>query len=159
MNTLNYKALLIKIFFILFARAIGIYLLMTIPALAALPVLYEMSAVYAVSFGWIAGVLFLLLFYLVQKIKSGILAKKIFLYASVAISVAVAFQMMEITGAQHRIWQSGVFLLFPATAVIAGWISTAISWRKINSLLAVNDDTNYYATAIDNNSPAPGKII
>ena len=149
MNTLNYKALLIKSVFILFIRAIGIYLLMTLPLLAAQPVMYEISAGYAISFGWIAGLLFLLLFYFLQKTKIDIAAKKIFSYASVAIAVLVAFQTMEITGAQYRIWHSGIFLAFPAIAIIAGWISLAIAKQKIDHLLIIAD--NDYIKVTDKN--------
>jgi hypothetical protein len=146
MYTLNYKVLLIKTSFIVFIRAIGFYLLMTLPALVALPVMYVMSAAYAISFGCIAGFLFLFLFYLLQKTKIGIRSKQIFLCAAVAIGVLAAFQMMEITKAQDNIWQSGICLLFPAAAVVSGWISTAISWRQITSLLSDNnvDPNNYY---------------
>src|ERR1700733_427003 len=149
MNTLKCKALLIVTTFILFVRAIGIYLLMTLPLLAAQPLMYEMSAGYAISFGWIAGLLFLLLFYFLQKARIGIVVKKIFLYASVAIAVLVAFQAMEITGAQYRVWHSGIFLAFPAIAVMAGWISTAISKQRINHLFIVADAE--YNKATDKN--------
>ena len=149
MSTLNYKALLIKTNLLVFIRAIGIYLLITLPAMAAEPYMYLVSAAYALGFGWIAAALFLLLFYIVKKIKTDILVKNILLYTSVAIAVVVAFQMMEVTGAQYRIWQSGVFLLFPAIAVISGWISLAISRRKIKNLFAPGD-SNCYEAIISN---------
>ena len=149
MTTLNYKALLIKTNLLVFIRAIGIYLLITLPAMAAEPYLYLVSAAYAISFGWIAAALFLLLFYIVKKIKADILVKNILLYTSVAIAVVVAFQMMEVTGAQYRIWQSGAFLLFPAFAIISGWISLAVSRHTIKSLF-VPGDSNCYEAIISN---------
>ena len=127
MNTLNYKVLLMKLVFRLFLRAIGIYLLITLPALIVLPEVYALSAVYALCFGWIAGLIFLFFFYLVQRIKIKTTAKSMLLYVAVAAGVGVAFQLMEVTGVQQRIWQSGICLLFPAIAVIAGWISLAVS--------------------------------
>jgi hypothetical protein len=149
MNTLKFKALFSKVIFILFIRAVGIYLLMTLPALGV-PLVYIISAMYAVSFGWIAGIIFLLFIYLLQKIKAGILIKKFFLYAAVPIAVLVAFQMMEVTGVQRHIWNSGFYLLFPAIAIIAGWISTVLSWRKVYSLF-IADDINDNTTTPDNN--------
>ena len=134
MNTLNYKALLIKTNFIVFIRATGIYLLITVPAMAAEPYMYLLSAQYALSFGWIAAVVFLLLFYTIHKTTATLQVKKILLYTSVALAVAIAFQMMEITGEVHHIWQTGAFLLFPLLAVVSGWISAAISKHKINYL-------------------------
>ena len=41
---------------------------------------------------------------------------------------------MEITGVEERVWNSGLFLLFPTVAIIAGCISLAISKQKINQL-------------------------
>jgi hypothetical protein len=140
MNTLNCKVLLIKTSFLVFIRALGIYLLITLPAMAAEPYLYLLSAACAISFGWIAAVLFLLLFYIVKKIKADILGKNILLYTSVAIAVVVAFQMMEVAGAQYRIWQSG------------GWISLAISRRKIKNLF-VPGVINYREAVINTSTP------
>lgn len=61
--------------------------------------------------------------------------KHTLLFAAVFISVVCAFQLMEITGAWDNIWQSGIFLAFPAVAVIAGWISLFISRKKVKLLL------------------------
>ena len=134
MNALNYKVLLVKLVFYLFLRAVGIYLLITLPALLVLPEMYILSALYALGFGWIAGLVFLLFFCLVQRIRIQTAAKKTLLYVAVVAGVALAFQLMEVTGVQQRIWQSGICLLFPAIAVISGWISIAVSMRAINVL-------------------------
>ena len=151
MTTLNFKALLIKTSFVVFIRAIGIYLLITIPAMAAAPFVYLVSATYAISFGWIAALLFLFLFYFLQRIHAGVVFKNTCLYVAVAVAVVAAFQMMEVMRAENRIWQSGWCLLFPAAAVISGWISLAVSKRKIKGLF-VPDDTNYYKVVINTES-------
>ena len=142
MNTLNYKVLLIKTGFFVFLRALGIYLLITLPALG-MPIMYMLSAGYALSFGWIAGALFLLLFYSIQKLATGIITKNVLLYTAVAIAVLVAFQMMEVLGVEDHIWQSGVFLLFPAAAVISGWISLAVYRHAINNLSRPSETDQY----------------
>ena len=151
MNTLKCKALLIKTSLLVFARATGIYLLITVPALAAEPYIYLVSAQYALSFGWMAAVIFLLLFYAIQKIKATLPVKNFMLYGSVVIAVVIAFQMMETTGMMHHIWQSGAFLLFPGAAIISGWISAAVSRQKIKCLFD-RGHNNYLATTIHNNS-------
>ena len=132
MNTLNYKVLLIKTGFLIFLRAIGIYLLLTLPTLGV-PAMYLLSAGYALSFGWIAGLLFLLAFCLLQKINIAFITKQILLYVFVPVAVLVAFQMMDVLGAWDNVWASGGFLLFPAAAVVSGWISLATSGQKIKS--------------------------
>ena len=145
MTTLNYKVLLIKTTFAVFVRALVIYLLISIPAVAE-PVMYLTSAILAVSFGWIAAIVFLLLFYSIQKLNTGLTVKNTLLYTSVTLAVLIAFQMMEVTGVEERIWQSGLFLLFPAVAIIAGWISLAISKQKINQLfILIESDFNEIA--------------
>ena len=135
MNTLNYKVLSTKTALIIFIRALVIYLLITLPTMGV-PLVYLLSAAYALSFGWIAGALFLLLFFAVQKLKTGLVAKQLCLYAAVAITVLTAFQMMEVLGAEDHIWQSGGFLIFPCAAVVSGWVSLAVSKQKINSLFS-----------------------
>ncbi|HMC87788.1 MAG TPA: hypothetical protein VKI61_19830 [Chitinophagaceae bacterium] len=148
MNTLNYKVLLIKTTFVVFVRALVIYLLISIPAVAE-PFMYLTSAILAVSFGWVAAVVFLLLFYSIQKLNAGLIVKNTLLYTSVAIAVLAAFQMMEVTGVEERIWYSGLFLLFPTVAIIAGCISLAISKQKINQLFTLTE--SHYNEMTDKN--------
>ena len=147
MNTLKYKVLLIKKGLLIFIRSIGIYLLLTIPAAAALPLMYLISAGYALSFGWIAAGLFLLVLYLLKALTVDVSVKKIILFTSVPVAVAVAFQAMEFTGAQYNIWHSGIFLMFPAAAVVAGWISLLVQYDSIAPLLTAKDMSNAPSTA------------
>jgi len=134
MNTLNYKALFIRTAFVVFIRAIGIYLLITLPVLG-IPIVYLTSAVYAASFGWIAGAVFMLVMYVLQGLKATIPVKMILLYTSVAAAVAAAYEMMEVLGAEQDIWQTSGVLIFPAAAVAAGWISLAVSKKTIQTLI------------------------
>jgi len=144
MNTLNYKALFVRTGLLVFIRAIGIYLLMTIPALGV-PVMYLISGSYVISFGWIAAAIFLLVLLFLQRIQTAGPVKTVLLYAAVPAAVAVAFQMMEVLGVEHNIWQSGLFLIFPGAAVVSGWLSLVISKRSIKKLFGpVN--SGYYTT-------------
>jgi len=154
MFTLKFKALLIKAVLKVFFRAILIYLLATIPALVAMPIMYLMSAGFALSFGWIAALIFLFLFYLLQRTRVGLSLKIMALYLSVTASVVFAFQMMELTGAQDHIWQSGAFLLFPAMAIISGWISLIISKQRISYLLSYTAATSNKPDGTDLIPPA-----
>lgn len=134
MNTLNYKALFIRSGFIVFIRAIGIYLLVTLPVLGV-PFVYLISAVYAASFGWIAGVIFILTMLVLPRLKTGVSVKMMLLYALVVIAVAGAYEMMEVLGTEQDIWQLSGVLAFPVAAIAAGWISLAISKKTIKTLL------------------------
>ncbi|MFT3936860.1 MAG: hypothetical protein QM726_24760 [Chitinophagaceae bacterium] len=134
MNTLNFKALF-RIGFSIFLRALGIYLLLTIPVLVVLPEIYLISAGYAISFGWLAALVFLPLFIGIIQIHHNKSFAKAMLYVIVLLAVLFAFQMMEVPGVQRNIWSEPVFLLFPACAVIAGWISLLVANKRIDYVL------------------------
>ena len=140
MNTLKFKALLIKTGSLIFLRALLIYLLMTSPVLL-FPPMYLMSAGFAISFGWIAGVLFVLLLFLIQWLKATRSIAYLFIYTSIAGVVTIAFQLMEVAGAWEDIWHSGALLLFPAAAIASGWISAATSKKKIDRVLGYYDES------------------
>ncbi len=133
MDTLKFKALFIRTVFVVFIRAISIYLLITLPLLGV-PEVYLLSAVYAASFGWIAGGVFMLAMLALQHIKAGSTLKIPLLYTSVLAAVTVAYQMMAVLHVEANIWRSDV-LVFPAIAVAAGWISVALSKKTIKTLL------------------------
>ena len=158
MNTLKYKVLLSKTVLVIFVRAIGIYLLMTLPVIAALPVMYKLSALYAASFGCIAAALFLGFFYLLQKLPIDSSGKYSLLCIAVVVAVGIAFQMMEITGVQHNIWQSGPFLFFPVVAIISGWLSVLASRNKIKMLFSMYKN-EYSNTRLTSTSSTNQNII
>ena len=145
MNTLNYKVLFVRTGLLVFIRAIGIYLLMTIPALGV-PAMYLISGSYVISFGWIAAAIFLLVLLFLQRIQTAGPVKTVLLYAAVPAAVAVAFQMMEVLGVERDIWQSGLFLIFPGAAVVSGWLSLVVSKRSIKKLFGPVNSGYYPAT-------------
>ena len=156
MDTLNYKALFVKTGLLIFIRAVGIYLLMTIPALGV-PIMYLISGSYVISFGWIAAAVFLLALLFLQRIQTTGPLKTVILYAAVPAAVTVAFQMMEVLGVERDIWQSGLFLVFPGAAVVSGWLSLVVSKHAIKKLFdPVRQD--YYTgdgdNIFSNNTPA-----
>jgi len=118
--------------FIIYIRSLGFYSLLTLPALV-LPPMYFISLYYVLTYGWFAWALFTILCLLAEKVKDGS-ARRILLGGSVLISVLFAFQMIEVGGSEINIWQSGLFLLFPCAAVLAGWISVFLSERKLKKL-------------------------
>jgi hypothetical protein len=141
MNTLNFKALLIKYGLLIFLRAVAFYLLLSFPAMMALPTMYLISASYALSFGWIAAVVFWLALYTLQFLPLRRVTKAAVLYMVVAAAVVLAFQCLELAGVQEQIWQSGPFLLFPAAAVVSGWISLFLSRHTLQKLFTESAKT------------------
>jgi hypothetical protein len=119
--------------FIIYIRAVGIYALLTLPALF-LPIMYIISIMYVLFYGWFAWAVFTM-FYLVTTfcnpsyyVKMGILT------IAVVVAVLFAFQMLEVLNVEENIWYSGSFLLFPVTAIFSGWISLNISKEKIKNI-------------------------
>jgi hypothetical protein len=124
--------------FIIYIRAIGIYAAVTLPALA-IPVIYFISLSYVLRYGWFAWALFTLIYLSIRSARSSSATKSIFLLCGVVASVIFAFQMLEVLSVERNIWRSGLFLLFPAGAVLAGWISVFIAERKGDLFLVIQD--------------------
>ncbi len=124
-----------KIPFIIYARAIGLYALVTIPALM-LPVMYFISLVYVLFYGWFAWIMFTIIYLLIVRRSISFGVQFTVLFAGIVVSVLFAFQMLEVLNVESRIWQSGMFLLFPVGAVMAGWISLFQSRNRIRELFA-----------------------
>lgn len=135
MNTLKYKVLFSNSFLV-FVWGLLFYLLLTLPALVY-PPMYLISASYALSFGWIACLLFMAFFLALVRVKAGWHARRFLLYLLVAVSVLVAFEFLELLGVQYDIWQSGFFLLFPGTAIVAGWLAILVMRRRVQQCFVI----------------------
>jgi hypothetical protein len=135
-----------KMPFVIYLRAIGLYALVTFPALM-IPVIYFISLFYVLIYGWFAWALFTIIYLLVVQRSVSFRVQLPVLFAGVVVSVLFAFQMLEVFNVEDRIWHSGPFLLFPAGAVLAGWISLFQSRTKIRDMFtepvfefSVNED-------------------
>src|SRR5687767_12191717 len=122
-----------KIPFIIYIRAIGIYSLLTIPALL-MPLMYIISMTYVLFYGWFAWALFTMIYLVTVFCNPSWHVKMGVLVMGVVASVLFAFQMLEVLGVQDDIWHSGPFLLFPLAAVFSGWISLNISRAKVKTV-------------------------
>ena len=116
--------------FIIYIRAVGIYALITIPALA-MPVMYFISMMYVLFYGWFAWAVFTTIYLVTVFCNPGLKSKMVILSMGVVVAVAFAFQMLEVLAVQKNIWNSGPFLLFPLAAVISGWISLSASTERV----------------------------
>ena len=119
--------------FIIYIRAVGIYALLTIPALF-FPIMYIMSMIYVLFYGWFAWAVFTFIYLVTVFCNPGYHVKMGILTVAVVIAVLFAFQMLEVLGAEHNIWHSGAFLLFPVAAIFSGWISLDISREAVKNV-------------------------
>ena len=136
-----------KTAFIIYIKAVGIYALLTIPALM-LPPMYLISMMIVLIYGWFAWALFTVIYVTIVFCNFDYAMKMVILVIGVIASVAFAFQMLEILKVEEDVWHSG-FLIFPIAGVVAGWISLIVSRRKIESSsrdlllnIPVNQNTN-----------------
>lgn len=121
-----------KTAFIIYCKAVGLYALLTLPALL-LPYIYFISLMYVLFYGWFAWALFTALYILIDRVLFDYGFKVMLLFIAVIVSVAFAFQMLEVLHVEENVWHSGEFILFPFVAVIGGWVSICISGERIRS--------------------------
>lgn len=117
----------------IYFRALGLYALVTLPTIG-LPIMYFISLMYAVTYGFFALAVFALAYYLITKYKPTLQTLIILLIICTPLAVVGAFQMIEVLGSESNIWNSGTFLGFPLAAVGCGWASIGIHnkhFRKI----------------------------
>lgn len=135
-----------KIPFIIYIWSVGLYCLLTLPAIV-LPIMYMISVFYVLSFGWFAWALFSIIYIVVDKTVVVSITKMFLLFTAVPVAVAFAFQMIEVFDAERNIWNSGAFLLFPLAATVSGWISLFAAAKRIQysaaeQLQPVADETS-----------------
>lgn len=128
-----------KIPFIVFTRAIALYLLFTLPAMV-LPFMYVYSAFLAVAFGAAAGMLFIGCYMLIAKCNIPYKTKFTVLSATVPIGVTTSYLLIGWLNAADGLWGISPFLVFPGVAVIAGWASLFISRKKIKEQFDSEED-------------------
>jgi len=116
--------------FIIYIKAVGLYALLTIPALG-MPVIYVISMIYVLLYGWFAWAAFTIIYLVTVFCNPGYKSKMVILSMGVVAAVAIAFQMLEVLSVEKNIWNSGPFLLFPLAAVISGWISLSASTESV----------------------------
>jgi hypothetical protein len=115
--------------FIIYIRAVGLYMLITFPVLM-IPEIYLVSVIYVLIFGWFAWAVFTILYLLCRKVRNN--EKKMsLLIVAVIPSVATAFHILGLFNPDLDVWHSGVFMLFPVAGVLAGWISVFQSRKSI----------------------------
>ncbi len=118
-----------RIPFFTFLQAVGIYALITLPALIA-PIMYALSLFYVFVYGWFAWALFTGVYLLARRIRNHE-PRMAILMASVVPSVAFAFHMLGHFNPDLDAWNSGGFLVFPACGCLAGWISVHLQSKVI----------------------------
>jgi hypothetical protein len=115
--------------FIIYIRAVGIYLIMTLPVIIA-PFMYIISAMYVLMYGWFAWALFTAIYLCTRHIKT-YEYRMLLLWAGVIPSVAFAFHMLGLFNPDLDVWRSSVYMAFPAVAVGAGWLSLNLSGKAV----------------------------
>jgi hypothetical protein len=126
-----------KTAFVIYCRAVGLYALLTLPALVV-PVMYLISLMYVLMYGWFAWFVFTLQYVAIDKLPLDFVLKLSTLFMAVVISVAFAYHMLGMLGVEEDVWNSE-FIVFPFAAVVAGWISVCVSRETIRTSCTVGE--------------------
>jgi len=118
--------------FFIFFKAIGIYALLTLPALIV-PPLYVMSLLYVLSFGWFAWAAFSVFYVAARHLRIKYYLRILILIVGIPIAVLFSFHMIGVLNGWDNPWQSGGFLLFPFAAILSGWTSLATYATELSS--------------------------
>jgi len=118
-----------KTSFVIYIWAVGLYAVLTIPAIF-IPLLYLISIFYVLLYGWFAWGLFSMIYLLTDVLRMNYPSKIVVLVTGVVISVAFAYQMLEILDVENDVWHSE-FIWFPLAAVIAGWTSLCLARKQV----------------------------
>jgi len=119
--------------FTIYIRAVGIYALLTLPALF-MPIMYIISIMYVLFYGWFAWAVFTMIYLVTVFCNPSYHVKMGILIMAVVVAVLFAFQMLQVLKVEEDIWHSGLFLLFPVAAIFSGWISLNISRERIKNI-------------------------
>lgn len=127
-----------------FLYGIVIYAIITIPAMI-MSIVYFISILYAVTFGWAAFLVFATCLYVLKQLTAcSALIKWIILYISVAMGVCLGLQLIETFKCQKNVWEINGFSLFPLAAIVAGCISVYINRKAISTY--INNDVESEST-------------
>jgi hypothetical protein len=121
-----------KIPFIIYVQALGIYLLLTLPTITV-PVIYLISAWYAFTCGFAAMVVFVVAFFIINRTRPGVPIVNGVLAITVLPAVAIAYKLLLVVMIPNRsFWAMDENTLFPMVAVIAGWAAIAFNIKRIS---------------------------
>lgn len=127
-----------------FLYGIVIYAIITIPAMI-MWIVYFISILYVVTFGWAAFLVFAACVYLLKQLTAfPAFIKWSIIYISVVIGVCVGLQLIETCKQQENVWEINTFSLFPLAAIVAGCISVYINRKAISTY--INNDVEGEST-------------
>ena len=125
--------------FVVFIRAIFLYLVFTLPALIV-PIMYLYSVFFTACVCWIAGLIFATGFTILKQFSIDLSTKYYTLFLFVILGVWLAFECIELFHLWNYIWRDTTFLLFPLAALVSGCISLFISKQEV--IIQLNNQSN-----------------
>lgn len=114
----------------IYFRAYLIYLMITLPSMI-FPPMYILSAFYAFVFGLASCLLFTIAYFIIKPARLSFNNKWILLILTIPVVVAIGHSLIGAFNVEDNVWDFNLFLCFPLTAVIAGWISVYINKRAV----------------------------
>ena len=112
-----------KTSFVIYCRSVGLYALLTTPALLD-PPFYVLSLVIVLIFGWISWFAFGTFYFIIVGLPYDFASKLAAIFVAVVVAVAITYFILG--GTKGDLWHSELGL-FPLAAVISGWVSSCWS--------------------------------
>lgn len=118
-----------------FGFALVAYAVITIPTIV-IPRMYAYSLAIATGFGLAAWLVYSLIFLLVKALNIRLELKWLILIISIPICVAISYTLIEVFDVWKDVWNAGLLMLFPLTAIVSGWISLYKTRTEIDEVLS-----------------------
>jgi hypothetical protein len=122
-----------KLLFTIYLRSLAFYMLLTSP-LIVVAIAWFASALAAIIYSAVALAVFGAVFYAVYVARPGVVRAGIILVVAVIPAVLLAYDVCLHTLdllEDRTIWTMDGFSLFPAAAIIAGWVGLYASRKKV----------------------------
>lgn len=116
------------------------YAIITLPTLIG-PIVYIYSLFLAFIYGFIALLIFSIVYACVYKIRSPQIAWTL-LIVSIPTSVIISFIILCYSTDYSKPTEAGWLLCFPLVAIISGWISLGLNKKTINHHFFPKENTN-----------------
>jgi len=112
----------------IYLKALALYAALTIPALAE-PTMYFFSILFALTYGWLAFLVFAIAYMLLSGVRPWL--RVTILFITVVLGVSTALNVIGVSLFNGGLLHMGELLAFPIAAIISGWISLLMSKKLL----------------------------
>jgi hypothetical protein len=131
-----------KTIFLTFTTSIVTYAIITLPTIV-IPIMYGYSMLLAIAFGFMAWLVYLIIFMATKSLSIISEIKWLTLIVAIPICVAIGYHLIEVFNIWKNVWNADYLMLFPLAAVISGWIGLYKTKNEIETIFNPSTIENY----------------